>query len=322
MAEETEIQGIDFSKVPDGLTALDWEELSQTEKEAYYDKDTIDDYTEKPVESIDEATLAEIAGEEEAEKTEEIVSQGTDEKKVVEEKVEAPVITEADLLSYRPAIDRTKFVVPEITASAELTTKLEELEKKYDDGDIQIKEYNRERDAINRQITMKIYASAESAKETWIADQTWKSEQREFFKYRPEYDLKDPRGKMLYGALNQTIKELDADPANNGKSGMAILLAADKHVKTALGITSAKKEEPKVKEKSELERTTEEKPAAKDAVKKDLDASLTEVPQSGQMSVGGWMEELDAKRGQEYEDALEKLPQERKDQYLAMASRR
>ena len=304
---------------PEGYTEEEWSDLSDAEKEG------IRDNGEEEVEEKSEVTEEELKSiAEEGEKAEEVkegeaVIPEPEVKKLDEPVIEAKKdeastqLSDAELLNLRPVIDESKLPSPEPEViPAEVQAQIDELDKKYDDGDITLKEYNKDRDAINRQIVSENIHRNQVRREAARADLIWQSEQIAFFKARPEYEYKPDgtlRGKALYGALNQAIMALDSDSGNTGLRGMELLLKADKVVKDAFGLSS-----PPAKEQAQAKATAkEEKPAARIPDVK----SLGDLPTAGSNDTGGAWGGLDRLSGEAYEAALERLTPTQRDAYLA-----
>ena len=313
--DEIVIPDLEKEKPPEGYTEEEWSDLSDEEKEGILSKDE-DEEPEKKEDELSEEQLKAIAKEGEEEEPKKPDEEGAPKEKEGEEKEEeeeAKRPSDEELLSFRPRIDRTQLPQPsEEIVPDELQGKLDDLQKKFDDGEIQMAAFIVERDKINRQIVRHNSNLYESAKEATTIELTWKSEQQAFFKARPEYEFAkegSPKGKALYGALNQVVKDLDADPENAGLSGMAILVKADKIVKKAFGITE--KEKPK--------ETPKDKPKEKDkkppAKLPDENKSLSDVPEAQRNSTDGPWAALDKLSGEAYERALEKLTPEQRNRY-------
>lgn len=311
---------VDLATPPEGYTAEDWQDLSDAEKEGILDSlsggddaDLEEDEAGKP---LDEAALKAIAGE-----GEQPVEAGPVPEEPAAEPTETPapaetpkpaedgtILTDDQLLSFRPMVADSELPAVD-TVPDEIQDKLDELDEKFDAGDTKLTEYNRERDTLNRQITMENIKTRETAR----ADIQWQKEQGHFLRSRPDYlGEKQADGKYkgtaksnaLFGALGEMVKSLTTDPLYANASGMKILIDADKAVKEAFGITVAapvRKEEPAPR-----------KPPAKLPEEKNLG----DLPAAAPASVEGAYAALDNLHGQAYEDALERLPEAVRDKYL------
>ena len=308
-------------KPPEGYTADEWAALSEGEREALSLKvDDKGEIIEETAPEVPEDTLKEIA----EEKEEPVIEAIKEEIKPKEKPIEVEgVVTDEELLSFRPTINESMLPDPgpEII-SEEIQTKLNELDTKIDSLDVQFdagdinkddlkkatKAIQQERDALNRQIVLENNQRNQAIRTSARADLLWKAEQSAFFRARKDYEYGDkatPKGKALYGALNETIKSLDADPANSGLSGMALLVKADKIVKEMLGVAPAKKEAAKPAAKKD------EKPPAKFPD----DVTLSDVPEAKASGTDTPWSALDRLTGAAYEKALGKLTPEQLERY-------
>jgi hypothetical protein len=169
--------------------------------------------------------------------------------------VETVVLTsEEDLLSFRPTVSDTELtfdneVPAEIQTELDaLDTKIDDLEAKFDDGDLTrtelnkaVREVNKEREAVNRKV-MQHQIQARDAKREEVV---WLKEQSHFFTAHPEYSERESDGKTvtvkadaMYGAFNKAVERLNAKPENATKSGMQILVEANRLVRQAFGMTA------------------------------------------------------------------------------------
>lgn len=355
---EITIPDEELEKPPEGYTQDEWNGLSRGEKEGIIGgMGTPADETEKP--DIDEDTLKEIAGEEETpkpgekpkeekpaeakpaeekpkeeakaeekkpeEKPAETAKPAEEAAKVEVKAEEKPATGEAlsdeQLLRFRPAI-KEEDLPPIDTVPPEIQKKLDDLDEKYDGGDMTLKDYNKERDKINRELTYHNLSARESVK----AEKVWDAQQTHFLINRPEYIEKSAKGSALYGALNETVSALSTDPKYAGFTGMELLIEADRIVKETFGWSkpkakeSEKPAETKTEEKKEekKEAKVEEKPKveAKPPAKAPDNKTLGEIPNAAPMTIGSGWEALDKLEGAAYEAALEKLTPEQRDRYL------
>ena len=268
----------DLDKPPEGITQEEWDDLSKTEREGVSDKSE-----EPPSEELTPEQLAEIAKN---------TPQAPEEPADLPAE-EAKAVPETELLSFKATVADSE--LPPIDAVPdELQDKLEELDEKYEAEEITLAEYNKARDAINRGIVMQNIQARDAAK----AGILWEKEQAYFLKAKPLYLEKTLKGSAMFGALGEAVKALGADPKYASASGIELLLAADKAVREAFGMTEAPKKE--------------EKPAA------PLPAhqTLGDIPPAAPNTTDGAWAGLDKLTGQAYEDALEKLPPEVRDRYL------
>jgi hypothetical protein len=230
-------------------------------------------------------------------------------------------VSDEELLSYRVSIDESKLPLPgEEVISEEIQSKLNELEDRYGKGEIQLGDYMKQRDVLNRQISSENIVLYQTARDRARADLTWRAEQSAFFRARPEYEYsKDgsPKGKMLYGALNQTVVELDSNPENVGLSGMALLIKADKMVKEAFGLNQKPEEKLTEKKEEVKEKVITELKEIKPPTKAPDVKTLANIPAAQAPDVEGPWSALDKLSGAAYEEALERLTPIQRDKYLS-----
>ncbi|EHK57642.1 hypothetical protein [Allomesorhizobium alhagi] len=203
--------------------------------------------------------------------------------------------------------EKPQQALPEWKAPADAKTKLDEIEtkkdeiaQKFDDGELTAKEMRAalkplddERDQIKEQL-LKAALSSESAIDTW--------KQRtvpDFIKSHPEYKP----GTIRYRALDAEVRALQAEADGSGKLSAAILAKAHQKIVSELGeVPGSKKVEDRDKNK-----------------RRDLPPNLANVPAADltETDDGSEFAYLDRLDGVEYEKALEKLSDEKREQYLA-----
>jgi hypothetical protein len=315
---------------PDGYTAEEWADLSETEKAGIIDSINAPEGEEEPEpepepSKEDEEALAAIAAEAENKPGE----KAPDEKKPDEkkEKVLIPDTSDEELLAFRPTLtdeEKPKPAVVEEDIPAEIQAKFTELDQKFDDGDITRAEYNAQRDKLNRQIVkhnIDLENDAKSAAREQENDILWKKEQMFFLSKKPEYfatKATDAVGKAkanaMFGALNEMVKSFSVSDPH--LSGMQLLIKADKAVKEVFGVKPAEK---KAEEKKADEKKDEGKPPAKIPDVK----TLGDVPNasSNMDGVDDSFAQIDKLKGEDYENALEKMPEKVRDSYLKRASK-
>lgn len=326
------------STPPEGYTAEEWEGLSETERAGI--KDSIDnpevggeDEITSP--EIDEKTLATIAGKEEkppekpvdgAPKPPEPAAPKAEGTVVPDPAAAAPpakppegakeevvVVSDEDLLAFRPVVSDADLPMPD-TVPTEIQAKLDALDTKYDAGDVELKDYNKERDALNRQV----FSANVQVRDAARAQKTWDLEQGAFLRARPEYLEKGEDGKftekseLLYGAFGKAVNRIGSDPKYANASGMTLLVAADKAVRTAFGLPShGKKAVPAT---VPANKDDGKPPAPLPDVK-----TLGKVPAAAPNSTDDGFAAIDKLTGEDYEAALERMTQEQRDAYAARA---
>ena len=231
------------------------------------------------------------------------------------------------LLTFKPTLTAEEIPkVPDKPVEGEevippgIQEKQKELKEKFDDGQITADEYQSGRDKLNRQIikhnidlhnaALAEWETQKAATEEKKNDLLWRKEQIHFLNSKPEYlssKATDAVGKVksnaLFGALNEMVKSITADPANANLTGMQVLIKADKAVKEAFGIKPADKKPAK-----------DNKPPAK---KPDI-KTLADVPAAAtnQDGVDDSFALIDKLTGEKYEEALERMPEKTRQAYL------
>ena len=290
----------DNLNVPDGYKEDEWADLSVTEREAVMDTG---EEEKEPEDEIADDVLEELTKDEEAAAEEVHAPEPSG------EVTPAAGMSDEELLSFRPVIYESKLPTPvEEVIPSELQEKLDTLDSKYDEGEMTLKEYNKERDAINRQIIADNMRQTQVAREEARYALVWKEEQRAFFEAHKEYELSDDgsiKGKALFGALNNVIKELDRKTPN--MPGMQLLLKAHKEVSQMFGAASdkapAKDAAPKI--------------GVKPAAKVPDSVTLGDVPIAKNNNTDGAWGAIDKLEGEAYEAMLERLSPEQRKRYEA-----
>jgi hypothetical protein len=310
-------------KIPQGYTEDEWLQLSDAEKEGIRDMVESPEEKEEEKETLTEDQLRAITGEEkpkedkpkeekpkeeakppEPEKPKEETKAPVPETKPPEGETKAPpdgtkapssvtIPTDDELLKFNPVVDDSELKV-EDKVSADIKTKLDELETKFDAGDIDRKQYETDRDALNRQI-VRAQIRAEDAERAKIG---FNKIQGEFFKARPEYLEKEGeawtvKADILFGALDKASAVL---LKRGYRHDMRLLIDADKMVKETLGIKPASPAKPAAENK-------EEKPPAK---LPDI-KTLTDVPSAAANLAEGPGAQLDKLKGEAFEEYLETM---------------
>jgi hypothetical protein len=219
--------------------------------------------------------------------------------------------------SELPALEKIlEEAAPAIKAKlAELDTALTTLDAKYDEGDMKLPDYNRERDKINRQIMRAEDEARDAAKDGIV----WAREQQIFFRNKPEYlKAKDASGKFtepdedqerkdaMFSTLGATVQKLQADAKYQHLSGIALLLEADKRVRKVFGV--------KPKDKKAAAPAADDK-ASKPPAPKPGHKTLADVPAAAANSTGDPFAEVDKLTGEAFEAAIERMTPAQKAEY-------
>jgi hypothetical protein len=254
----------------------------------------------------------------------------------------AAIPSDEDLLSFRPIIADSEIPIPEDVPEI-LQSELDALETKADQLDSWFeagendkgepfsraelrkaeRELDKERQAVNRKITAHQIVQRDSLRENAI----WKQEQAAFIAARPaEYAEKDADGKitdrsrMLYGALSNQVNSMLSDPANKGKSGIQILVTADRAVRKALGLPAPGKQATATKPAA---KPVDAKPVIPKApvatLTKGADINLARIPAAGEHDADPFAHIDAIKDPYAKEQAILNLNDRQRDAYLRSA---
>ncbi len=294
---------------PDGYKPEEWNALAPEEQAGILDEiqnPEIGGPEDLDEEEIDDGTLAAIAaeGEKPVEPPVVEVAPAAPAEPAPVAPVAPTIASDDELLAFRAVVPDSE--LPEIdTVPVELQTKLDELDEKYNAGDLQLSEYNRDRDKINRQVVMQNIQAKEAEK----VNKAWEKEQMFFLQNRPEYlDNKTIKGQAFFGAFQGAVRMLGKDPKNSHWSGMKLLIEADKAVKEAFGIGKPEVVVPAVKPN----------PAPlKPPAPLPTHQTLAQVPNAAPNAVEDAFAQIDKLSGQNYEDALSRMNPAQREAYLA-----
>lgn len=294
----------DTNVPPEGISQEDWNDLSQSEREGFLD--TGEELP--PSDNLTDEKLAEIIKEGEAKPPVEEVPVTPPVVPPVTPPVTPPVetpaetppaeITDEDLLRYRPAVSDSE-IQPVTSVPSDLQDKLDELKEELNADEITREEYDEKRDAINRSVITQNLREESQAKTALV----WTKEQEYFLKGRPIYLEKTPKGDALFGALNAVVKSLDKDPKYASATGIELLVAADRIVRKEFGIGGNPPAPP-------------ESPGRKPAAPLPTVKTLADIPSAAPNTTDGPWAGIDRLQGQAYEDALERMSPEQRDQYM------
>jgi len=201
--------------------------------------------------------------------------------------------------------DRKAFVPRYEAAPVEdYDAKLSDLDAKFEAGDIELKDYNRQRDDLVR-IQLKSEIAAEQNDQ--IEKQLWQREIDDFMDSHQEYNT----SKFRHAALDIAVKDLASKEENNDKPGRWFLREAHKIVQAEFGQASAKPADGEKKPEGE------KKPAARKPNTDDVPPNLSKIPPADNAESVGEFDYLDKLSGIEHERALARLSPEARDRYFA-----
>jgi hypothetical protein len=335
---------------PEHVSEDEWEGLSTAEREALNETDEgegahqiLGEGEDLPpdTDDLEEDVLAEIAGElpDEEEDTTTPPAPADDETAppAAVTTTETTVdVSDEDLMAYRATVSDSELTFTE-EVPADIQTKLDALDAKLDEAEGWFdegekpdetkftrtdlnkisREVAREREAINREIMQHQIRQRDVQRD----DAIWMKEQRAFFAARKDYSEVEADGKTLtiradalYGAINQQVKRLNNIPANASKSGIQILIEADRAVRQAFGIPVASGKAP----------APAAKPAAapgKPPARVPNQPTLANVPVAEGEQVGNPFAAILRLSGEKYEKAIEKMSPSQQENFFSWADK-
>jgi hypothetical protein len=188
---------------------------------------------------------------------------------------------------------------------ADLKARIDELAEKFDEGELSVREYTDQRDALNREVWQRNLQTAQEAQ----AAKTWEAEQAYFLAKNPAYTEDSLRGNALFGMLDAAVRTLAADPANADKSGYQVLQMAHKEV---VGIVKGAASVPKETPLPSVPTTGAKPKAAKPNI-----VTLGDVPASAANVGENPFAAIDRLDGEAYEAALERMTPDQLKSYRA-----
>lgn len=318
--------------VPAGFTQEDWDLLTDEEREALEEDEETEGDEDEGAEEED--TGEEESGEEESGEEDADEGEGEDEgdeesesdddageeeegddKGEEEGQGEEEENAKAD--DYQPLLRAD--LPPDIEEKLEgISTKREELDTQFDDGELTTKEYRQamaDLDKQERGIEQQQFKAqiAEEMREE-KARSEWLGTVRSFLDDNPQYEEKP----LLYDNLDRMVKELAADEKNQNLTGEEILAKAHEKVYTELGLpVPGEKQENKGEGEGEGKNTKRrnKKPSKVPPNLGDVPASDTVDPtNSGKYARLDKLADSDPER---FEAELAKLSDAEQERYLA-----
>ena len=171
-------------KIPEGFTADEWEGMTNAERDSLaIDKGQVNAADEeaelgpKLEAEVDDEVLSEIAEEEPVKKAEEVAVPKVEAEvipEIPEIVIEPSLVTDEELLSFRPRVDLGGFKVPSgEVITQEVVTALADIKTKFDAGDISADERDEQRAVLNRKIVLDTYEARDDAKAKYMEAKTW-----------------------------------------------------------------------------------------------------------------------------------------------------
>lgn len=199
---------------------------------------------------------------------------------------------------------RSSFV-PKYHAPAveDYATRIQSLDQAFQDGTLELVDYNRQRDELVR-AQLKAEISAEQNAQ--VEEQLWAREISDFMDAHKEYK----ESKFRHAALDIAVKDLAADEANTDKPGRWFLREAHKIVEREFGVTSA---QPNT-QNQEDGKTQSRKPDLSVVPKTLAHLPAAELPDTGSVDE---FAHLDRLTGLELEQAVSRLSPAERERYRA-----
>lgn len=269
--------------------------LSPEELEALQDDDVS---APEPVEEAEDEPDAPVAD------TEDAAEGPADEQAAIAEEPVPEAPTAAEPVAEK---DPTGFI-PQFQAQ-ELPDNLDQiaadLDKKFEEGDIALAEYNQYRERI---LSARIQAQMAQQMNAQIAQQRWQWEQETFFNDDRNADLRDP---IVQGAMAAALKAIYADPEKQGMNGWQCLNEAARTVRSVLGL-AAKAATP-----TPAQPAAEPKPERKAPPVNVKTLGAVPAAESNTPTDNRKFAHLDKLTGLDYEKALARLSPEEQEAYLS-----
>lgn len=298
--------------IPEGFSADEWNDLSDEEKEGIQSSEDDDGAKVGDEDGIDPAILEKIAGEGDDQGGKEPDGQTTTDDPKPDDDGKGDV-AKPSLDDFEVADDTLPPKLPDIPLKvssevpADLKQKMDDLAEKFEAGDISVREYTDQRDALNREAWAKNLEAAQQAQ----AKERWGAEQDFFLKRNPAYLEDSLRGKALLGMLDAAVRSLASDEANQYKTGYEILQMAHREIVGIVGQTGGKAD-------GGAEDKREGKGAKPKASLPGI-KTLGDVPSSAANATEDPYASIDRLEGEAYEEALEKMTEAQAKAYRARA---
>lgn len=134
-------------------------------------------------------------------------------------------MTDEELMQFWPEIKDSE--LPAALVAVDAGHKLDRLKRKLKTSKISQEDYHHQRDVLLRLLVMKDIARA---------DKIWEKQQAYFLHQRPYYLPGCLKGDAMFCALGAAVKSVSNDPKFANATGMAILVEADKAVRSLFNI--------------------------------------------------------------------------------------
>lgn len=181
----------------------------------------------------------------------------------------------------------------------EINAELEKLDEQFEEGDISLKDYNAQRDALNQaRFRLEMYEDINRQVAAQAVEIRWKQAQEDFFSEHPEYRS----NAVLNAAYVHVVNGLLATEEGKKMSDRAILMKAFETVNESLGIGGEKSKETTDSGKAALKAAKD-----KEAQKGRDGMSLRDMPKAQEADMSDRFDVLDKLEGEDFELAIARL---------------
>jgi len=188
-----------------------------------------------------------------------------------------------------------------------IAEELETLDEKFEQGDIALKDYNAQRDALNQaKFRLEMYKDINEQVANQTVENNWKAAQQEFFAENKEY-RENP---VLNAAYAHVVNGLLATEEGKKLTDRQLLTKAKETVEESLGIVREKG-----KDKGDAGKAALEAAKRKEAEKGRDNASLSKMLLAESQEIGDRFDALDKLNGEDFENAIAALSESERKAY-------
>lgn len=269
--------------------------------------------TETEMEGLSEAEKAALADDgEDATATADAETDTDKDDKVAADAAAAAAKDKPAEAAAEPPAEREPLAVPfqhesKVDAAASQAS-LDALQKRFDDGEIELAAYNAERDKIrDAAIVDRVQTEISAKSQEQMAAALWQRAVDEFHDAHPAYKKDD----VLYDALNERVKRMAADPVNANISDKQLLSRAHEDVAKRF-VTAADSPKPADQKQALLDKRKPDLSTAPKTIGA-LPAAADNIAAEDEFAA---LDRLAGTDTAAYERALAKLPEDQQDRYL------
>jgi len=191
----------------------------------------------------------------------------------------------------------------------ELSAELNKLDEQFEEGDISLKDYNAQRDALNQaKFRLEMYEDINRQVAVQTVENNWKAAQREFYSENRDYI----ENSILNAAYVHAVNSLLATDEGKAMSDRQVLLKAKEAVEESLGM---KKGEGGKDDQGDAGKAALAAAKKKEAGKGRDGISLRDMPKSQEDESGDRFDALDRLEGEAFEVAIGKLSDSEREAY-------